>query len=91
MASLGVYLLTVILGVLFIFLGNVKLTGQFFAEYHNQARTEFGKLNKEFPFYQQTGWRPYAKNYRIAIGVAEMLAGTLLLLGGGRLLIVVSF
>ena len=90
MASLAVHLLTVILGVVFIFLGHVKLTPQFFPEYHNQVRNEFGKLNKEFPFYGQTGWRPYAKNYRIAVGIAEMTSGTLLLLGGGRLPTVLS-
>ena len=83
MASLGLHLLTVLLGVIFMFLGHVKLTPQFFPEYHTQIKNEFGKLNKEFPFYSLTGWRPYAKNYRIAVGVAEMSSGTLLLLGGG--------
>ncbi|CAF1058474.1 unnamed protein product [Adineta ricciae] len=82
MGSLGLHLLTVILGVIFLFLGHIKLTPQFFPEYHNQIRNEFGRLNKEFPFYHLTGWRPYAKNYRIAVGIAEMSAGTLLLLGG---------
>jgi len=83
MASLALHLLTVLLGVIFIFLGHIKLTPQFFPEYHGQIKNEFGKLNKEFPFYQITGWRPYAKTYRIAVGVAEMSAGTLLLLAGG--------
>ncbi|CAF0918737.1 unnamed protein product [Rotaria sordida] len=82
MASLGLHLLTIVLGAIFIFLGHIKLTPQFFPEYHTQVRNEFGKLNKEFPFYHLTGWRPYAKNYRIAVGVAEMSSGTLLLLGG---------
>lgn len=83
MASLALHLLTVVLGVIFIFLGHIKLTPQFFPEYHTQVRNEFGKLNKEFPGYHITGWRPYAKNYRIAVGIAEMSAGTLLLLAGG--------
>jgi hypothetical protein len=83
MASFGLHLLTVFLGVLFIFLGHVKLTPQFFPEYHTQIRNEFGKINKEFPFYHLTGWRPYAKNYRNAIGAAETALGTLLILGGG--------
>ncbi|CAF0974205.1 unnamed protein product [Adineta ricciae] len=82
MGSLGLHLLTVVLGVIFLFLGHIKLTPQFFPEYHNQIRNEFGRLNKEFPLYHLTGWRPYAKNYRIAVGIAEMSAGTLLLLGG---------
>ncbi len=83
MASLGLHLLTVVLGVIFIFLGHIKLTPQFFPEYHSQIRNEFGNLNKEFPLYKITGWRPYAKSYRIAVGVAEVSAGTLLLLAGG--------
>jgi hypothetical protein len=83
MASLGLHLLTVVLGVIFLFLGHIKLTPQFFPEYHSQIRNEFGNLNKEFPLYKITGWRPYAKSYRIAVGVAEVSAGTLLLLAGG--------
>ncbi len=83
MASLGLHLLSLVLAVTFIFLGHIKLTPQFFPEYHSQVKNEFGKLNKEFPFYHLTGWRPYAKNYRIAVGMAEMSAGTLLLLAGG--------
>ena len=81
MASLGLHLLTVFLGALFIFLGHVKLTPQFFPEYHAQVKNEFGKFNKEFPFHRQTGWRPYAKNYRLAVGITEMTCGFLLLLG----------
>lgn len=83
MASLTLHLLTVLLGVAFVFLGHIKLTPQFFPDYHTQVRNDFGKLNKEFPLYQVTGWRPYAKTYRTALGVAEMSAGTLLLLAGG--------
>jgi len=83
MASLTLHLLTLVLGVVFVFLGHIKLTPQFFPEYHGHIRNEFGKLNKEFPLYQVTGWRPYAKNYRLGLGIAEMSAGTLLLLAGG--------
>ncbi|CAF1535155.1 unnamed protein product [Rotaria magnacalcarata] len=82
MVSLGLHLLTIVLGVIFVFLGHVKLTPQFFPEYHSQIRNEFGKLNKEFPFFHITGWRPYAKSYRLGVGIAEMSSGTLLLLGG---------
>lgn len=82
MGSLALHLLTIVLGAVFVFLGHIKLTPQFFPEYHTQIRNEFGKLNKEFPLYQLTGWRPFAKNYRIAVGITEMSAGTLLLLSG---------
>ena len=84
MASLGLHLLTVLLGVIFLFLGHIKLTPQFFPDYHNQVKNEFGKFNKEFPLYQLTGWRPYAKNYRIAVGVIEMSAASLLILAGSK-------
>ena len=83
MTSLVLHLLTVVLGVSFTFLGHIKLTPQFFPEYHEAVRNDFGKLNKAFPFYDLTGWRPLAKNYRLGVGVAEMASGTLLLLGGG--------
>ena len=83
MASLVLHLLTILLGVSFTFLGHIKLTPQFFPEYHEAVRNEFGKLNKAFPLYDLTGWRPLAKNYRLGLGVAEMASGTLLLLGGG--------
>jgi hypothetical protein len=83
MASLGLHLLTVVLAVIFIFLGHIKLTPQFFPEYHSHVRNEFGKINKEFPFYQLTGWRPFAKHYRIGLGVTETICGMLLFFGGG--------
>ncbi len=37
-------------------------------------------MNKVFPFYQITGWRPYAKNYRMTVGIAEIVCGTILIL-----------
>ena len=83
MASLGLHLLTIVLGVIFVFLGHIKLTPQFFPEYYYQMRSEFGKLNQEFPFYRLTGWRPLSRNYRLAMGVIETSSGSLLLLGGG--------
>ncbi|CAF2566633.1 unnamed protein product [Rotaria sp. Silwood2] len=81
MASLALHLLTLLLGTLFIFLGHVKLTPQFFPEYHSYMKNEFGKFNKEFPFHRQTGWRPYARNFRLTIGVTEVACGFLLLIG----------
>ncbi|CAF1021836.1 unnamed protein product [Adineta steineri] len=81
MASLSLHLLTILLGAFFIFLGHLHLTPQFFPEYHNQIKNEFGKFNKEFPLHRQTNWRPYAKNYRVATGITEVVCGALLLLG----------
>ncbi|CAF1239598.1 unnamed protein product [Rotaria sp. Silwood1] len=81
MASIGLHVLTLILGSLFIFMGHIKITPQFFPEQHIRIKNEFGKFNKEFPFHRQTGWRPYAKNYRLAIGITEVACGFLLVLG----------
>ncbi|CAF1165392.1 unnamed protein product [Rotaria sp. Silwood1] len=81
MASLGLHLLTFILGTLFIFSGHVKVTPQFFPEQHTHMKNEFEKFNQEFPFYRQIGWRPYAQNYRLTIGITEIACGLLLLLG----------
>lgn len=81
MASLVLHLLTVSLGVLFIFVGLLHLTPQFFPDIHTQIKNEYGKFNKEFPLHRQTGWRPYAKNYRIGLGVTAVASGVLLLLG----------
>ncbi|CAF1056508.1 unnamed protein product [Didymodactylos carnosus] len=85
MASLGLHLLTIVLGAFFIFLGHLNVTPQFFPEYHKHIKNEFGKYNKEFPFYRQTNFRPYAKNYRLSVGITEIICGALLILGGGFL------
>lgn len=85
MASLASHLLTVLLAVFFIFLGHLHITGQFFPELHTQIKNEYGKFNKEFPFHRQTGWRPYAKDYRFGVGILQVISGALLLLGTGRI------
>jgi len=47
-------------------------------------RREFGRVNKVFPFYEQTGWRPYAKNFRVAVGLVEVISGAILVLIPGN-------
>lgn len=84
MASLALHLLTLSLGVFFIFLGHLHITGQFFPELHTQIKNEYGKFNKEFPFHRQTGWRPYAKDYRVAVGAIQVICGSFLLLGNSK-------
>ena len=37
-----------------------------------------------FPLYEVTGWRPYAKNYRLAVGIAEVVCGAILVLIPGK-------
>lgn len=56
-----------------------ELTCSFF------QRREFGRVNKVFPLFEQTGWRPLAKNYRMAVGIAECVCGAILVLIPGRL------
>ena len=35
--------------------------------------------------YKQTGWRPFAKNYRLTVGLAEFISGAVLVFVPGRL------
>ncbi|CAF0989976.1 unnamed protein product [Adineta ricciae] len=81
MGSMVLRLLTLALGIAFIFFGQLHITPQFFREQHDHIKNEYGKFNKEFPFHRQTGWRPYAKNYRLTVGITEIVCGTCLLLG----------
>ncbi|CAF0819545.1 unnamed protein product [Rotaria sordida] len=85
MASIALTVLTLTLGMFFIFVGHFKITPKFFPDVHEDMRREFGRVNKVFPFYQVTGWRPYAKNYRLAVGIAEVVCGAILVLIPGRL------
>lgn len=85
MASIALTVLTLTLGMFFIFVGQFKVTPTFFPDVHEDMRREFGRVNKVFPFYQQTGWRPFAKNYRMAVGIAEIVCGAILVLIPGRL------
>jgi hypothetical protein len=47
-------------------------------------RKEFGRYNKVFPFYQYTRWRPFAKDYRVAVAITESLCGFILIIVPGR-------
>ncbi|CAF3570030.1 unnamed protein product [Rotaria socialis] len=85
MGSLALTVLTLTLGMFFIFVGQFKITPQFFPDVHEDMRREFGRVNKVFPLYEMTGWRPFAKNYRMAVGIAEVVCGAILVLIPGRL------
>jgi len=60
-------------------------TPKFFPDIHEDMRREFGRVNKVFPLYEYTSWRPYAKNYRLAVGITEVVCGAILVLIPGRL------
>ena len=47
-------------------------------------KQEFGRYNKVFPLYSITGWRPYAKNFRLAVGWTEIACGAILVLIPGK-------
>jgi uncharacterized membrane protein YphA (DoxX/SURF4 family) len=85
MGSIALTVLTLALGVFFIFVGQFKITSKFFPDVHEDMRREFGRVNKVFPLYEITGWRPFAKNYRLAVGITEAVCGAILLLIPGRL------
>jgi len=78
--SIALTVLSLTLGLFFIMLGQFKVTPKFFPDVHEDMRREFGRLNKVFPFYQVTGWRPFAKNYRFAFGLLEIICGTVLVI-----------
>ncbi|CAF4734096.1 unnamed protein product [Rotaria sp. Silwood1] len=80
MGSIALTVLTLTLGMFFIFVGQFKITPKFFPDVHEDMRREFGRVNKVFPFYQVTGWRPFAKNYRLTVGIAEVVCGAILVL-----------
>ncbi|CAF0989513.1 unnamed protein product [Rotaria magnacalcarata] len=85
MGSLALTVLTLTLGMFFIFVGQFKVTPQFFPDVHEDMRREFGRVNKVFPLYEMTGWRPFAKNYRMTVGITEIVCGAILVLIPGRL------
>jgi len=64
----------------FILIGQFKVTPKFFPEVHEDMKREFGRVNSVFPFYKTTGWRPFAKNYRMTVGIAEIVCGATLVL-----------
>lgn len=53
--------------------------------WHLLKQQEFGRYNKVFPFYKQTGWRPLAKNFRLTIGILEIVCGAILVIIPGPL------
>lgn len=81
MGSLFHRVITVTIAVVFLFCSHIQLSDKVFPELHKHVRNEFGKFNKEFPFYHQTGWRPLAKNYRSMTGLVELFCSLCLLVG----------
>jgi uncharacterized membrane protein YphA (DoxX/SURF4 family) len=78
--SISLTSLSIILGCLFIFVGLSKTTPNVNSIMYENWREEFGRYNKVFPLYRTTGWRPLAKNYRLIVGLMEVICGFMLLL-----------
>ncbi|KAI0981597.1 hypothetical protein GJ496_009858 [Pomphorhynchus laevis] len=75
-------LLSIALGCFLIFYGSSKVTPNFTPNFHETLKGEFGKLNRAFPFYDLTQFRPYARTYRCVFGLAEIIGGSFLI--GGK-------
>lgn len=82
--SLPLTALSLLLGFFFIFIGIIKVTPNVNTDIYNDMKREFGRFNKVFPLYQLTGWRPWAKNYRMAFGLTEVICGAVLVLIPGK-------
>ena len=48
-----------------------------------KKKNEFGRYNKVFPLHKITGWKPFAKNYRLAVGISEIICGSIMVLVPG--------
>ena len=52
----------------------------------NLKRNEFGRYNRVFPLARFTKWRPFARNWRLTVGITEVICGLILVLIPGKLL-----
>ena len=83
--SLPLTALSLLLGFFFVFIGIIKVTPSINAEIYRDMKQEFGRYNKVFPLYKYTGWRPYAKNFRMAFGMTEVICGAILVIIPGNI------
>ena len=82
--SLPLTALSLLLGFFFIFIGIIKVTPYVNADIFRDMKQEFGRFNKVFPFYSLTGWRPFAKNYRLFVGWTEVISGAVMVVIPGN-------
>lgn len=83
--SLPLTALSLLLGFFFVFIGIIKVTPSVNADIYRDMRQEYGRFNKVFPLYSLTGWRPLAKNYRLTVGLVEVISGAIMVLIPGPL------
>ncbi|ESO94853.1 hypothetical protein LOTGIDRAFT_117941 [Lottia gigantea] len=75
MTSIVLKVLSITLGLFFIFVGTIKLTPSVNAEIYKDMRKTYIRNSKVFPLVKQTGWKPNPHTYRKAIGTAEVIGG----------------
>ncbi|XP_033741342.1 transmembrane protein 35A-like [Pecten maximus] len=78
MASFVLRVLSLTLGIFFIFIGTLKLSPSINDELYRQMRKSFIKSAKVFPFAKLTGWRPNPHTYRKIFGGSEIVCGVIL-------------
>ncbi|XP_053397021.1 novel acetylcholine receptor chaperone-like [Mercenaria mercenaria] len=85
MASFVVKVLSVTLGLFFIFVGLLKLSPAINKELYKEMRKQFIRMAKVFPLVSWTGWKPNAHIYRKIIASTEVTCGAILVLIPGPL------
>ncbi|KAK3097386.1 hypothetical protein FSP39_009167 [Pinctada imbricata] len=78
MASFVLKIISITLGLFFIFIGTLKLTPSVNKDLHKELRKAYIKSAKVFPFVGVTGWKPNGNLYRKAVGGAEVVCGAIL-------------
>ncbi|KAL4233842.1 DoxX-like [Mactra antiquata] len=85
MASFVVKVLSITLGLFFIFVGLLKLSPVVNKELYKEMRKQYIRMAKVFPLVDITGWKPNAHIYRKVIASVEVTCGTILVLIPGPL------
>ncbi|XP_070568964.1 novel acetylcholine receptor chaperone-like [Ptychodera flava] len=80
MASKVVLVLSIAIGLFFVFTGSIKVTPAINKQMHDELRKNFGKYARDFPLRQYTGWKPKSKLYMKTIGWLEVICGAILML-----------
>ncbi|XP_029648166.2 transmembrane protein 35A [Octopus sinensis] len=85
MGSVVLTVLSVTIGIFFIFIGTLKLNSSISTEIYREMRKTFIRRAKVFPLVKQTGWKPNPHFYRKVIGTVEVISGVTLLAIPGSL------
>ncbi|KAK3578443.1 hypothetical protein CHS0354_037420 [Potamilus streckersoni] len=78
MASGVIRILSVTLGLFFIFVGILKICPLISTDLYKDMRKVFIRAAKVFLFHKWTGWRPNPHTYRKVVAVSEIISGAVL-------------